>query len=146
MAASAARAAQPADLVVVFKQARILYLYRDGMPIHRYPIALGGEPQGDKRREGDERTPVGAYVLDWRNPDSQFYKSIHISYPNARDLRYAARHGLDPGGMIMIHGQPDYALEKRTGDWTHGCIAVSNQAMDVIWRLVPDGTRIEIYP
>lgn len=137
---------EPVDLVVVLKDKRILYLFRNGLPVRSYPIGLGDNPVGHKRETGDERTPEGAYRLDWRNPDSIFYKSIHISYPNARDRRAAARHGVDPGGEIMIHGQPVYAANPRTGDWTDGCIAVSNEAMDELWELVPEGTRIHIYP
>lgn len=136
----------PVDLVVVFKAEREMYLYRDGLPVRRYPIQLGAEPEGHKRYEGDGRTPEGAYVLDWRNPDSRFYKSIHVSYPDSRDLATAMRRGLDPGGEIMIHGQPWYAGTARVGDWTDGCIAVSNEVMDELWELVPEDTRIHIYP
>src|SRR5699024_4610661 len=101
---------------------------------------------GDKRQEGDERTPEGAYILDWRNPDSLYDRSIHISYPNAQDRTRARAHGVDPGGNIMIHAQPVYDFDKRTGDWTNGCIAISDAAMDVLWRRVPMGTPIHIYP
>ncbi len=146
IAGIASAADEPVDLVVVFKGERTLYLYRDGMPIHSYPVALGGEPEGHKRQEGDERTPEGAYLIDWRNPESLFYKSLHISYPDSGDMREALRHDRDPGGNIMIHGQPSYDDEPRSGDWTDGCIAVSNEAMDRIWSLVPDDTRIHIYP
>lgn len=138
--------ARQADLVVVIKSLRMLYLYRDGMVIHEYPIALGGEPVGDKHRSGDEKTPVGQYIINWRNPNSRFHLSLHISYPNARDRAHARRHGLDPGDNIMIHGQPDYDKRARFGDWTHGCIAVSNDAIDEIWRMVPNGTPIDILP
>jgi murein L,D-transpeptidase YafK len=143
-AASAQEA--PADLVVVFKAEREMLLYRDGLPIRRYPIQLGSAPEGHKRYEGDGRTPEGAYTLDWRNPDSRFYKSIHVSYPDGRDLAAAMARGLDPGGEIMIHGQPWYASTARIGDWTDGCIAVSNELMDELWALVPEDTRIHIYP
>lgn len=136
----------PADLVVVFKADREMHLYRDGTPIRRYPIQLGVQPEGHKRWEGDGRTPEGAYTLDWRNPESRFYKSIHISYPDSRDLAAARRRGMSPGGEIMIHGQPWYASNARVGDWTDGCIAVSNEVMDELWELVPEGTRIHIYP
>lgn len=144
--AGAAPTAEQVDLVVVIKSERSLYLYRDGMPVRSYKIGLGDEPIGDKFQSGDERTPEGTYKLDWRNPESKFYKSIHISYPNAEDRRMAERRGVDPGGQIMIHGQPDYDFRKRSGDWTDGCIAVSNEAMDVLWRLVPEDTPIHIYP
>lgn len=145
-AATAEPPRKPVDRVVVIKSARVLYLYADGLVVNRFAISLGGQPVGDKRRRGDQRTPEGIYILDWRNPDSQFHRSLHISYPNARDRARARAHGVDPGDNIMIHGQPDYAFSKRTGDWTHGCIAVSNRAMDIIWKRVPLGTPIEIHP
>ncbi|MES1943332.1 ErfK/YbiS/YcfS/YnhG family protein [Salinisphaera sp. PC39] len=145
-AAAIASGEAPVDLVVVLKSDREMYLYRDGLPVRRYDIQLGSEPNGHKRREGDGRTPEGAYLLDWRNPDSRFYKSIHVSYPNRRDMTAAMRRDVDPGGQIMIHGQPWYAGTPRVGDWTDGCIAVSNKAMDELWRLVPEDTRIHIYP
>lgn len=103
-------------------------------------------------QEGDERTPEGDYFLDWRNPDSRFYRSIHISYPNARDIRFAHARGRNPGGMIMIHGQPENIRSAKfrerylSRDWTNGCIAVRNHEMDEIWRLVRDDTPIRILP
>lgn len=134
------------DRVVVIKSERVLYLYSDGLVVQQFPISLGGHPVGDKRKRGDQRTPEGFYTLDWRNPHSEFYRSLHISYPNARDRARARARGVDPGDNIMIHGQPVYAFSKRTGDWTYGCIAVSDHAMDVLWQRVPVGTPIEIYP
>ncbi len=143
---SSSSSAEPVDLVVVIKSRRVLYLYSGGLVVQQFPISLGGHPVGDKRRRGDQRTPEGFYTLDWRNPHSEFYRSLHISYPNARDRARARARGVDPGDNIMIHGQPVYALSKRTGDWTYGCIAVSDQAMDILWQRVPVGTPIEIYP
>ena len=141
------RVAPPrADLVVVIKSARMLYLYAGGTVVGQYPMALGLAPLGDKHQRGDNKTPIGAYTLDWRNPNSIFHRSIHISYPDARDAARAAASGIKPGKNIMIHGQPDYDNRPRTGDWTHGCIAVSNAAMDDIWVRVADGTPIQIYP
>lgn len=137
------------DRVVVDKSARRLMLMRDGYAVRTYPIALGRNPEGPKRTRGDGRTPEGVYALDWRNPDSRFYLSIHVSYPNAADRMRADQLSADPGGMIMIHGRPniirtgDYGLRP---DWTEGCIAVSNGAMDEIWSMVEDGTVIEILP
>ncbi|WP_423823310.1 L,D-transpeptidase family protein [Salinisphaera sp. SPP-AMP-43] len=139
-------AAQAADLVVVMKSERELYLYRDGLILAQYPIALGLAPIGTKRMRGDDKTPIGAYTLDWRNPNSDFHRSIHISYPDAEDQSRAAELGVSAGNNIMIHGQPDYDDRPRSGDWTHGCIAVSNTAIDQIWARVPDGTPIHIYP
>ncbi|GAB3681601.1 hypothetical protein GCM10028792_28080 [Salinisphaera aquimarina] len=145
--AEASEPAQPmADLVVVLKSDRVLYLYSDGMVIGQYPIALGKNPVGTKQQRGDNKTPIGAYTLDWRNPQSIFHRSIHVSYPDADDIAAAQARGQDPGDMIMIHGEPDYDDRQRRGDWTNGCIAVSNAAIDEIWSHVADGTRIHIYP
>lgn len=134
------------DLVVIKKSERVLYLYDQGLIVGQYPIALGLSPVGTKHRQGDDKTPIGAYKLDWRNPDSKFHRSLHISYPNDSDRAYARAHGVPAGDLIMIHGQPSYDARPRTGDWTNGCIAVSNAAIDDIWARVPDGTPIQIYP
>ena len=137
---------QKADLVVVFKSSNSLYLFSDGDIINQYKIGLGYKPKGDKKEQGDYKTPEGKYTLDWRNPDSKFYKSIHISYPNKKDIAYAKKNDLKTGGDIMIHGQPVYDDRKRSGNWTHGCIAVSNKAIEQIWKLVDNGTPIHIFP
>ncbi|WP_342610738.1 L,D-transpeptidase family protein [Thiorhodococcus drewsii] len=142
----------PIDKVVVKKSARQLELVMNGKVVRQYRISLGGSPVGHKYREGDQRTPVGDYVLNWRNANSNYYKAIHISYPNDRDRMVSRQLGYNPGGMIMIHGLPNYVrsenLRKQYGgrDWTHGCIAVQNHEIDEIWRLVPDGTPIQILP
>jgi murein L,D-transpeptidase YafK len=137
------------DAIWVYKGERTLTLVRRGEIVSRYPIALGADPVGPKHLEGDKRTPEGRYTIDWRNPDSRFHKALHISYPNDNDLRDAERVGVNPGGMVMIHGMPS-APELRwldtRGDWTDGCIAVSNTAMDEIWNAVADGTPVIIEP
>lgn len=135
-----------ADLVVVMKSKRELYLYRNGLIIAQYPIALGLNPIGTKQMSGDDKTPIGTYTLDWRNPNSDFHRSLHISYPDAADRAHAASLGVSAGSNIMIHGQPDYDDRPRTGDWTDGCIAVTDTDIDQIWARVPDGTPIHIYP
>jgi murein L,D-transpeptidase YafK len=142
-----------ADQVVVKKSERKLMLMHDGKVMREYRIALGDNPWGHKMHEGDERTPEGDYILDWRNPRSNFYKSIHISYPNDRDRLFARVMGLKPGGMIMIHGLPNYLpanavrhANYNRRDWTDGCIAVDNHEMDEIWHAVRDGTPIKILP
>jgi murein L,D-transpeptidase YafK len=140
------------DSVLVRKGDRTIQLLHDGEVYREYSIALGDSPEGHKFMEGDERTPEGDYVLNWRNPNSNFHKSIHISYPNARDRAFARAMGVNPGGMIMIHGRPNWltspavAREYDGRDWTDGCIAVKNHEMDEIWRLVRDGTPIRILP
>jgi len=141
-----------ADQVVVRKSQRKLQLLNDSQVLREYRIGLGDSPRGHKFQEGDERTPIGSYILDWRNPNSSFRKSIHISYPNEQDRAMASAMGVSPGGMIMIHGQPNYITSKRIlkeyegRDWTDGCIAVTNEEIDEIWRLVKDGTPIHILP
>ncbi len=136
--------------VLVRKKERRLYLLAGDRIIRSYRVGLGANPAGHKLYEGDQRTPEGKYTLDWRNPYSDFYKSIHISYPNEKDLELASAWGLDPGGSIMIHGLPndvgDMAFAYLGLDWTDGCIAVSNEEMDEIWDLVADGTPIRILP
>jgi murein L,D-transpeptidase YafK len=139
-----------ADKVLVEKSKRKLHLLKQGEPFRTFDIALGFDPQGDKEQEGDNRTPEGTYLLDARNPDSDFFLSIHISYPSAAERREARRNGRDPGGQIMIHGQPNdptYSVGYyQTEDWTNGCIAVSNSDMIDIWLMTPDNVPIEIIP
>ncbi len=121
-----------------------------GRVVKEYKVAFGANPVGHKQQEGDERTPEGAYILDYKKSDSAFYKSIHISYPNEDDQLRAESLGVDPGGFIMIHGQRN-GLSWLSGltqlfNWTDGCIAVTNAEMDEIWQLVNKGTAIEIKP
>ncbi|QND52218.1 L,D-transpeptidase family protein [Phyllobacterium sp. 628] len=138
------------DLVRVEKAERRMQLLSGDAVVREYTIALGARPEGHKRWEGDERTPEGRYTLDWRNPKSMAYKSIHISYPNTRDVASAKSMGVPPGGMIMIHGAANgygwWGWLLQLIDWTDGCIAVTNREMDEIWTLVQDGTPIEINP
>ncbi len=137
-----------ADAVLVSKKERKLYLLRDGAAYRDYSIALGGNPVGHKQQEGDQKTPEGDYVLDWRNPQSAFHLSLHVSYPNEVDRAAAEARGVSPGGLIMIHGQRNgfgwLGVLVQMRDWTDGCIAVTNVAMEEIWRAVPDGTPIHI--
>ncbi|MEL7187389.1 MAG: L,D-transpeptidase family protein [Pseudomonadota bacterium] len=139
-----------ADLVIIEKGERELHLLADGEIFRTFKIALGIVPEGDKVQEGDFRTPEGRYLLDARNPHSEFFLSIHISYPDANDRRESAELGVDPGGAIMIHGQPNEPSRSeayyRTQDWTNGCIAVSNSDMIDIWLMTGDNTPIEIRP
>ncbi len=138
------------DRLVVYKHERKLVLISGGRELRSYRVALGGEPTGPKIRQGDHRTPEGSYVLDSRNPNSNFYKAFHISYPNPKDMAQAKKFGFSPGGEIMLHGLPkEYAFVGKAHtlhDWTDGCIAVSNEEMDEIWKLVRVGTPIDIRP
>jgi murein L,D-transpeptidase YafK len=139
-----------ADHVIVHKSERRLELLRDGEVFNSFPVALGANPEGHKEREGDQRTPEGTYVLDARNPNSQFFLALRVSYPNAEDVRRARARGMNPGNNIMIHGLPNDAAHPSDhylySDWTDGCIAVSNSAMIDIWLSVPDNTPITILP
>lgn len=150
MLASGRAVAEAVTLVRVDKSERRMELLSGDSVLKTYHIALGADPLGHKRREGDERTPEGRYVLDWRNANSIAYRSIHISYPNAADTAAARTAGYSPGGNIMIHGQPNgygwWSWLLQRVDWTDGCIAVTDEEMAEIWAMVPDGTPIEIEP
>lgn len=138
------------DFVLVKKSENKLYLVTNGKPIREYRAAFGASPKGHKQQEGDERTPEGMYTLDYKKKDSSYHKAIHISYPDAKDIARAEVAGVDPGGLIMIHGQPNglgwLGWVTQRFNWTDGCIAVTNSEMDEIWKLVKVGTRIEIKP
>lgn len=139
-----------ADAVLVEKSARRLTLLREGQPLKVYRVSLGREPIGAKVREGDRRTPEGAYTIDYRNPASGYHRALHVSYPDADDVARARELGVPPGGDIMIHGLRNrfgwLGRIHRAADWTQGCIAVTNPEIREIWGAVPDGTPIEIRP
>jgi murein L,D-transpeptidase YafK len=141
-----AASATLADRIVVKKGERRLYLMRGNTPMRIYKVALGYQPTGNKRYQGDGRTPEGRYFVDQRNDRSKYRKALRISYPSPSDRLRARTQGYDPGGLIMIHGQPNNAAERRTGDWTFGCIAVNNMEIDEIWDLTAEGTPVEILP
>lgn len=139
-----------ADAVLVIKSERRLYLISNGVPFASFHATFGANPTGHKKMQGDGRTPEGHYILDYKNPNSKFYKSVHISYPNAKDRAVAYKHGVDPGGDIMIHGQANgwgwASPFVQLFSWTEGCIALSNKDMDQVWSAVDPGTPIEIRP
>jgi murein L,D-transpeptidase YafK len=136
-----------ADKVLVFKANRKLQLINKDRVIFECRISLGENPVGHKEQEGDERTPEGLYLLDWRKK-SLFHKAIHISYPDKKAIEKAKLNGVSPGGSIMIHGlKKQWSWIRKlhlAHDWTNGCIAVTNQEMDIIWNLAKNGTPIEI--
>lgn len=149
------RSHTPITEVHVYKAQRMLELRHDDQIIKSYHMRLGFTPTGNKFQEGDGKTPEGGYVIDWRNPKSAFYKSLHISYPNENDKAKAAALGISPGGDIMIHGSATTSQVNKLpalmeyfprNDWTWGCVAVKNTDMDEIWLLVENGTPIEIFP
>ena len=149
--------------IVVRKGDRQLELWTGETLCARYPIALGFAPEGHKQLEGDGRTPEGTYYVCTRNGKSKFYLSLGLSYPNSDDAAAALEDGridrktcdkiteaIDQGkrppwdtalgGAIMIHGMGS------EGDWTHGCIAVENDVMDILWQHCTIGTPVTVLP
>ncbi len=138
------------DGIVVEKSSRRLHLMSAGKVVRTYRIALGRNPVGRKSREGDNRTPEGTYVVDGRNANSSYHRSLHISYPSPVDFQQARRSDDSLGGNIMIHGIRNglgwLGPFHRLFDWTRGCIAVTNKEIEEIWVLVPNGTTIVLQP
>lgn len=130
--------------IEVHKSARQMYLFSGDEILESFEFELGFAPEGHKQFEGDGRTPEGRYTIDRRNPNSEYYLSIGISYPNAADTAFAEEQGLSPGGDIFIHGTPREVLGR--DDWTAGCIAVTNAEIRRIYAMVRDGTVIDIFP
>lgn len=130
--------------VEVHKADRKMYLFHGTKVLKEYDIQLGGNPIGPKQFEGDKKTPEGAYLISRRNPNSLYHLSVGISYPNDADLGFAKAAGMLPGDNIFIHGQPDWT--KVDGDWTAGCIAVTNKEIEQIYAMVKPGTQINVFP
>lgn len=139
------------DNILVEKAARKMYLRHGENIVKEYTIALGQNPIGAKKQEGDGKTPEGEYIISGRNPQSSYHLSLRISYPNEKDIAAAKAAGVSAGGDIMIHGFPNKIPNFlfnfiHPNDWTAGCIAVTDKEIDEIWRLVPDQTKIVINP
>jgi murein L,D-transpeptidase YafK len=139
-----------ADRLLVDKSERTLTLFWHGVPLKTYRVALGGAPNGPKEKQGDERTPEGVYHVDKRLEKSAFHRGLRISYPNREDRAIAREAGVHAGGDIAIHGLRDglawVGSAHTLFDWTDGCIAVTNEEIDELWRAVPKGTEVEIRP
>lgn len=137
-----------ADKIIVEKSKRRMTLYASGHVLKEYPISLGSGPGKPKQRRGDHETPEGSYIIDSRNANSHYHLALHVSYPNTADRARAKALHQDTGGDIMIHGLPPQwawlSHAQEIGDWTDGCIALTNAEMDEVWKLVPNGTPIEI--
>ena len=136
------------DRIVIEKAARRMQLFQDGQAVRTYRIALGFTPAGDKLRQGDGKTPEGEFTVDRRNSESAFHLSVGLDYPLRDDVIRAANGGYSPGGDIFIHGQPNAVADglKIKGDWSAGCIAVTNAEIREIWAVTPIGTKVEIRP
>lgn len=138
------------DRAVVEKGKHTLTVYSGNQVVASYRIALGREPVGAKNCEGDYKTPEGRYKIVGQNPNSRFYRSLLLDYPNANDIAVAKKLNCKPGGHVAIHGlENGFEWVGRTHssvDWTNGCVAVTNQEMDHLWKLLPIGTPVEIHP
>jgi len=148
MIGDSAIAQEKVNAILVEKAARQLHLLTDWEITHTFAISLGQNPIGHKQKEGDSRTPEGLYYINGRNPSSSFFRSLSISFPNDTDRRIAKLKGNNPGGDIVIHGEPNDSIKKINlkKDWTQGCIALKNKDMRLIWHLVEEGTPILIRP
>lgn len=142
--------AETADRVLIVKSEKKLYLEKNGKVFASYPVVFGSNPKGHKEKEGDGRTPEGNYMIDEKKEDSAYYRALHISYPNEKDIAAAKAKGVSPGGKIYIHGQKNgYGWAARVTqmkNWTKGCIALTNHDMKKVWEAVKEGTPIEIKP
>ena len=141
---------KPADKILIEKKVRKLTLFRDKEVLRTYHVALGNNPIGPKVCQGDGRTPEGLYIIDGRNQNSHYHRSLHISYPNEKDRAAAQRAKCNPGGDIFIHGLSNgygwIGKAHTLHDWTLGCVAVTDQEIEEIWRLTPNKTTVEIKP
>ena len=136
------------DRILVEKSARRLSIFRDGKKLKSYRVALGRNPIGAKEQEGDMKTPEGLYWIDWRNPESDYHLSLHVSYPSDEDNARAAERGVNAGFDIMIHGITNgrgwIGAFHRMHDWTAGCLALTDEEIEELYRVTPDWTPIEI--
>ncbi len=151
----------PKAKIVIRKLERKLYLYSEGKLVREYPIKLGKNPVDDKVRQGDFCTPEGSFYICIKNPRSQYHLSLGLSYPNTEDakrgletklidkiqydaiIRRISSKGIPPwdtplGGEIFIHGEADI------WDWTYGCVALYNDDIEELFKVVPVGTQVVI--
>ena len=136
------------DKIMVEKSKRQMHVFSNGNKLNTYTVSLGFCPRGKKRFEGDGRTPEGKYFIVSKNEQSIAHKSFGISYPNITDRQFAARYRKSAGGNIMIHGMMNglgyWGKFHSFIDWTGGCIALTNNEMDDLFRHVDVGCEIEI--
>jgi murein L,D-transpeptidase YafK len=138
------------DKLLLEKSGRRLTAFAQGKAVRVYFVALGENPVGHKRYEGDKRTPEGRYRIDGKNANSAYHRNLGISYPNEHDRARAAAAGKHPGGNLKIHGlAPSFAhlgQAHRLTDWTFGCIAVTNPEIEELFARTEIGTPVEIVP
>ena len=147
---SLSKKTEKADSILILKKDHTMELLAGGKVIRTYKVALGSGGLSPKKREGDALTPEGHYIIDAKFEHSSYYKALHVSYPNSEDRKRAERQRVRPGGAIMIHGLPNgkgwIGARHRLFDWTLGCIAITDEEMDEVWKLVPVGAPVEIRP
>ena len=136
------------NYLIINKSSRQLLIFLNNGEIKNFSISLGFEPFGTKVKKGDGKTPEGLYYIENKIKESSFYLALQISYPNPWDIRRALSLNKHPGGQIMIHGLPNNAYDKnfhnKQNDWTEGCVAVKNNEMDFLWKIVDIGTPVFI--
>jgi murein L,D-transpeptidase YafK len=140
----------PVDRIIVEKSKRTMTLLKQDKEVRTYKIALGRDPVGPKVRMGDKKTPEGVYFVDYKVRNSIYHRALHLSYPNAEDRERARSMGVPPGGSIMIHGMKQDKLwmgdVQYLFNWTNGCIALTNDEIEEVWKLVSTWTPVEIKP
>jgi len=149
--------------VVVIKSQRRLYLLDGPRLVRSYPVDLGTHPVGSKRHAGDGRTPEGRFRVVTRNPDSPYHRFLGISYPDVPDVRKgragglisageadqmldSLRRGLCPDWRTALGGGIGFHGRRRGSDWTGGCIALSDNAIEALFDVLRVGDRVEILP
>jgi len=136
------------DMILIEKNKRKMHVLSNGKMLNTYTISLGFRPKSKKQFEGDGKTPEGKYLIISKNANSIAHKSFGISYPNADDCKSAAKYRKPVGGNIMIHGLMNrfwyWGKFHRFIDWTGGCIALTNNEMDDLFKHVDVGCKIEI--
>ncbi len=154
--------AQGARSIEVKKQCNLLTVLIDKIPIKQYATALGTDPVFDKVMQGDKRTPHGEFYViskdSTANGSTQWYKALHISYPNEADAARGLKQKLiseyqhnaivkaneaclQPpqntklGGEIKIHGEGGIS----GGNWTWGCMGLENSEIDEVYAFARAG-------
>jgi murein L,D-transpeptidase YafK len=149
--------------IVVTKSQRRLALYSAGKVVRLYAVGLGFNPKDDKARQGDGCTPEGSFYVCVKNPQSRFYLSLGLSYPNKEhaerglrdriitrsqydEIMSAIQRRVRPpwntrlGGEVFIHGNGSQS------DWTWGCVALDDDDMRELYDAIPKGAAVVIEP
>lgn len=138
------------DKILLYKCKRQLLVYSNGTLLKTYKVSLGRNPIGAKEFQGDRKTPEGIYSIADKNPHSGYHKNLGISYPNKHDVEHAKTLGKPTGGDIKIHGYKNglgfIGKFIKWSDWTLGCIALTNNDVNELYKAVKIGTMIEIKP